>query len=277
MPEKTKKKNAIGFPPPLLGELPLRLNVLAATENWIALDKPAGVGTRAYPWDETPDLDAALNLQLEAGKPELRRTAASLFGSVYYLDPELSGVALFAKSKAALSDLRNYFGSGDCRFTFHFVASLGSAGASGTAENAAALAENFQADAPLLPHNVKPKMIPSTAKGKKCFTRFKRLAESDRGWTLWQAEVDFFRPHQVRAHAATHGIPVLGDGLYDGPNAPTVRQLQPRARRSDLDTAVYRGLAIHLSEALFPSGDGSEVVKSDFPKPFALLLKRLGL
>jgi len=146
--EKSKKRNAIGFPPPLLGEFPQRLTLLAATGDWLALDKPAGVGTRAYPWDDTPDLDSALNTQFEAGKPELQRTGASLFGSVYYLDPEISGVALFAKNRDALADLRNRFGSGECRFTFRFVAAL--------SEEAAA---EFQADAPLLPHRVKPKMI----------------------------------------------------------------------------------------------------------------------
>ena len=277
MPEKPKKKNALGFPPPLLGEQPFRLHLLAAEDAWIALDKPSDVGTRAYPWDTTPDLDTALNLQLEAGKPELQRTGASLFGSVYYLDPAISGVALFAKSKAALSDLRNSFGSGDCRFTFHFVSSSASAGASDTTQNAVALADEFQADAPLLPHNIKPKMIPSSAKGKKCFTRFQRLADSDLGWTLWQAEADFFRPHQVRAHAATHGIPVLGDELYGGPAAPTVRQIQPRARRSDLAAPVYKGSAVHLSKAQFPAGEGSKLIESPYPKPLALLLKRLSL
>lgn len=281
MSEKSKKRNAIGFPPPLLGEKPLRLDVLAATKCWLALDKPAGPGTRAHPWDETPDLDSALNVQLEAEKPELQRTGASLFGSAYYLDPEISGVALFAKNRDALTDLRNHFGSGDCKFTFHFVAARGSAGVSGTAPSGGGSLEQvelpaaFQADAPLLPHRVKFKMIPSTAKGKKSFTQFTPVSESKHGWTLWEAQVNFFRPHQVRAHAATHGIPVLGDELYGGPAAPTVRQLQPRARRSDLNSPVYRGLAIHLSRVEIPQAGEVAVIESAFSKPFALLLKRL--
>ncbi|WP_158279747.1 pseudouridine synthase [Coraliomargarita sinensis] len=266
VPDKPKKKNAIGFPPPLLGEQPYRLDVLASAGDWLALEKPSGVGTRAHPWDETPDLDSALNQQLEAGKPELQRTGADVFGSVYYLDPEVSGVALFAKNRHGLADLRNRFGSGECRFTFRFV----------SARNEAAEG-NFQADAPLLPHRVKPKMIPSTAKGKKCRTEFNRLVESDLGWVLWEAQVDFFRPHQVRAHAGTHGISVLGDSVYGGPEAPTVRQLQPRARRSDLDSAVFSGLAVHLLRAEFSSGNDAHLVESPLPKPFALLLKRLGL
>ena len=121
MPDKPNKKNAIGFPPPLLGEKPLRLPVIAETATWLALEKPPGVGTRAYPWDTEPDMDAALNTQLQAGKPELLRREATLFGSVYYLDPAITGVAVFAKHREALADLRNHFGSGDCRFRFKFI------------------------------------------------------------------------------------------------------------------------------------------------------------
>ena len=262
----TRKKNALGFPPPLLGEAPYRLQVLVQTEDWLALDKPAGVGMRAYPWDEAKDLDSALNEQLVAGKPELMRTEATLFGSAYYLDPEISGVAVFAKNRDALADLRNRFGSGDYRFTFRFVAA-----------NDAAVESEFVADAPLLPHRTKPKMIPSTAKGKKSFTQFKRLVVSDLGWSLWEARTQFFRVHQVRCHAATHGIPVLGDLLYGGPDAPTVRQLQPRKQRADLDVPVYSGLAIHLSEVQLSPGTADCVVHSDYPKHLALLLRRMGL
>lgn len=265
MPTNSKKKAAIGFPPPLLGERPLRLDVLGATDRWLALDKPAGVGTRAHPWDALPDLDAALNVQLEGGKPELQRTGAALFGSVYYLDPEISGAALFAKNREALAALRNEFGSGELRFVFHFVAGVGES-----------TEGEMIADAPLLAHRVKSKMIPSTAKGKKSLTRFKRLAAADSGWALWQAELGFFRPHQVRAHAATHGIPMLGDTLYEGPAAPTLRQLQPRARRSDLDASLFDGIAAHLSAVELP-GEGGGRIDSPWPKAFELLVKRLGL
>ena len=75
--------SAIGFPPPVLGKDPLRLPVIADSADWLALDKPAGIGVRDYPWDQqVPDLDTALNLQLRQGKPELKRLEATLFGSV---------------------------------------------------------------------------------------------------------------------------------------------------------------------------------------------------
>jgi len=267
VPEKSNKKNAVGFPPPLLGDKPLRLPVLAEAGDWLALEKPAGVGVRAHPWDSGPDMDAALNAQLQADKPELVRLAATLFGSVYYLDPAISGVAVFAKHREALADLRNRFGSGECRFRFQFVAAAQPAGSEAT----------LSADAPLLPHNVKPKMIPSTAKGKKALTGFRRTAESPKGWALWEARVDFFRPHQVRAHAAVLEIPVLGDALYGGPEAPTQRELHPKKQRSGVNLPAYEGLALHLAEVELIPGQPEATISCEPPKHLRLLLRRMGL
>lgn len=265
--EKSKKLDAVGFPPPLLGGAPFRLPVLSETDDWMALDKPAGLGVRAYPWDAEPDLDAALNVQLKDGKPELVRRGASVFGSVYYMDPVISGVAVFAKNREALAELRNHFGSGDCRFCFQFV----------TAASSLEVETAIHADAPLLPHNVKPKMIPSTAKGKKAFTDFVRIAESSKGWALWEARVAFFRPHQVRSHAATHEIPILGDALYGGPVAPTQRDLHPKKQRAGLNLPAFQGVALHLSEVHLRQGEADSVIRCEPPKHFRLLLKRMGL
>ena len=265
--EQSKKKNAVGFPPPLLGDSPLRLAVLAETDGWLALEKPAGPGLRAYPWDRQPDLDTALNLQLKAGKPELVRRGASLFGSVYYLDPEISGIAVFGKNRDALADLRNRFGSGECRFRFIFV----------SASDPALSESRLQADAPLLPHNVKPKMIPSTAKGKKAFTDFQRLAQSPKGWTLWEARVNFFRPHQVRAHAAVLGIPALGDALYGGPESPSQRDLHPKKQRAGVNLPAFMGVAAHLTEVELYPGQATSRIVSEPPKHLRLLLRRMGL
>lgn len=267
MSVKSNKKNAVGFPPPLLGEAPYRLPVLGETADWLALDKPAGIGVRAYPWDAEPDLDAALNTQLRAGKPELVRREATLFGSVYYLDPVISGVAVFAKNRDALADLRNRFGSGDCRFRFQFVSAAQPTGS----------AAEMRADAPLLTHNVKPKMIPSTAKGKKSFTDFKRIAESPKGWALWEASVDFFRPHHVRAHAAVMEIPVMGDELYGGAEAPTQRDLHPKKQRAGLNFPSFHGVALHLAEVQLVPGDPEMTIYCEPSKHLRLLLRRMGL
>ena len=264
---QNKTAAAVGFPPPLLGSAPWRLPILEDAPGWLALEKPAGVGTRAHPWDpQIPDLDQALNVQLHAQKPELERLGARLFASIYYLDPEVPGIALFAKRHEALTDLRNRFGSGEGTFRFRFVAGL-------TPDGASAL----HADAPLLPHRTKPKMIPSTAKGKKCRTAFRQLVRST-NWAYWEARCDFFRAHQVRAHAAVAGIPVMGDQLYGGPAVPTLGELpSQKKRRTGRDKPVYPDLPLRLCSVELPSDGPVLQIESAPDKHFELLLTRLEL
>ena len=78
---RQKSESAIGFPPPLLGEAPWRMPILAQDpeQAWFALNKPANIALRDFPWDRhLPNMDAALNRQLQAGKPELLRRNADL-------------------------------------------------------------------------------------------------------------------------------------------------------------------------------------------------------
>lgn len=268
---QSQNKKLIGFPPPLLGEAPLRLPVIGETSGWLALEKPAGIGLREHPWDVgVRDLDAALNKQLQAGKPELLKHEASLFGSVYYLDPEISGVAVFAKNRESLADLRNHFGSGNCHFRFLFVTKAGLVGG----------ARELTTAAPLLPHNTKPKMIPSTAKGKRTTTSFRMLCESDSGWALWEASTAFLRPHQVRAHSAVLGLPILGDALYEGQSIPTLNELLPKKRGPGVRFPVFSGVALHLMEVSLLANEGlSEpfYVRAELPRHFRVLLQRMKL
>jgi 23S rRNA-/tRNA-specific pseudouridylate synthase len=265
------KQDWIGFPPGLLGEQPVRMRVVGETEAWMAVEKPAGVGVREYPWDVgMPDMDGALNRQLQAGKPELVRRGASLFGSAYYLDPAISGVALFAKNRESLAALRNRVGSAELAYRFWFVTKSGGGGG----------AREVLADAPLLPHNTKPKMIPSTAKGKKAETRFHLLSESGLGWSLWEATTSFVRPHQVRAHAAVHELSILGDVLYGGPEAPLLSELLPKKRTSGIRYPVFSEVALHLREVNVP-GLSDEVIstplRAELPRHFRVMLQRMQL
>lgn len=243
----------------------MRLAVAGGGADWLALEKPAGVAVRQHPWDAgLPNLDAALNRQLEAGKPELAGLGATLFGSAYYLEPEVSGVAVFGTNRAGVARLRNRFGSGELRFEFLLVARAAPEGG-----------DARESEAPLLPHRSKPKMIPSTAKGKKCRTEFRRIADSGSGWGLWSARTDFFRPHQVRAHAPLAGLSVMGDPLYGGAPAPSLGELKPKRSGPGLRRPAFPGLALHLHRLGMP--EAADDCRPALPQPFAALLKLLAL
>lgn len=262
----------IGFPPGLLGERPLRMPVIDETKDWVAINKPTDVAIRQHPWHPgMPDMDTALNQQLQAQKPELLKGGSTLFGSVFSIEPEISGVALFAKHRKSLAELRNIAGSDRFQFKFLLVTQSGL-----TKESD----EEMAADAPLLPHNTKPKMIPSTAKGKKARTQFTRIHESTLGWALWEAKTSFPRFHQIRAHAAVEGIPVLGDSLYSGPEIPLLSTLSQGKPTPGLRQPIFDSIALHLSEVVVPPSDDvtePSQLTAELPKRFKLLLARLKL
>ena len=242
----------------------MRLPVLGQGEGWIALEKPAGIGLRLHPWDPgTKDLDRALNEQLRAGKGELLRTGAALFASAFYLDPEISGLGLFATSAESQAALRNAVGSEQALFRFLFVLP-------GCPEPA----DEIICETPLLTHHTKAKMVPSSAKGKKTRTCFRRLAQSGAGWELWEASATLLRPHQVRIHARLSGLAIPGDLLYDGPPLPVrgdIRRIKGRAATGP----VFGGMPLHL-DRLTVKELGIDV-QAPAPKALRASLRQLGL
>ncbi len=263
-PDNSPAPTALGFPPPFLGPEPFRLPILACANDWVALGKPAGVAMREHPWSlDFPNLDHALNEQLKNGKPELLRLEATCFGSIHALDPECSGVALFGLNRPAIASLREQYGDGRLETRIHFLAREDGG------------AKTRLMDAPLLPHNTKPKMIPSTAKGKKCSTYFTRLATAG-AWSFWEARAGFSRPHQVRAHAALAGLPIMGDSLYAGPPSPSPNELGLERRRNTAATKpLFHGLAAHLHT--LQVAQDQPPITAPRPRRLDTCLRRLGL
>ena len=74
-------------------------------------------------------------------------------------------------------------------------------------------------------------MIPSTAKGKKCFTRFSRSAAESGDWALWEAQVDFFGRIKFVRTLRSQVFPLMGDALYSGPMLPDAGRTRAKARR----------------------------------------------
>ncbi len=236
-----EKKTSIGFPQPLLGVKPVRINIVSEGDEWFILNKPPGISLRQHPWDgNMPNIDHALNLQLGQGKKEIMGMEPTLLGSVYYMDVLMSGGALYAKSKSSLAILRNAYGSGLMKFKFYFLA-----------QTKTQMDDIFDIDIPLLPHRNKSQMIPSTSKGKQSKTRFRRINQGFDGWGLWEAYVNFFRPHQIRIHAALSGLKLMNEFIYSGAKAPTLKMIGMQKKLEDFKTPIFTDLALHLSSLEF--------------------------
>lgn len=255
----------IGFPPPLLGMEPARLPVIADDGDLLALAKPPQVLVLPDNWyPRIPVLVESIRYQAEQGKRELQRLGVPESGlhAVFAMDPDVTGVVVLTRRAETGEALRNDLGSSLCRFRFHLVA-----------EQAPDTEETF-CELPLARHYSQPRMVVSNRTGKKSWTRFRRLDRIGR-FTLWEAETDLPRPHQVCIHAAECGIRVLGDPLYAA-SEPLYLSMIKRgyraSKRDEEETPIHPFAAVHLLE--WQHRDEAAIT-CEPPKTFVALLRQL--
>jgi len=254
----------IGFPPPLLGTTPQRLNVLAQGEDWIALEKPPGVAVSFQDWEEKGilGLTEALVTQIRAEKPELKRMGLDWISPVFALDSEMSGMALFARTEDAAKRLRNSLGSKEFSFTFTLLA-----------RSAPDLPTEITCDLPLAKHQRLTQIIVSHTTGKMSETTFQR-GESAGPYHLWTARTHYPRLHQVRVHAHESGIMIPGDKRYGAEPLPLLSAIK-KGYRGDPNKEQPLGgqIALHLSEVSWPGSAGEIKVQVPLPKKFTTMIK----
>jgi 23S rRNA-/tRNA-specific pseudouridylate synthase len=232
--------------------LPVKLSSPATREFWeipvryedehlLALDKPAGLALTAVPLSpERPALVPLLHAAIAAGKPWAAERHLDFLLPAHRLDPEISGVLLFARSKAVLTALTDQFGSGTTGRTFVALVY-------GTPR-----AAEFEVDAKLSPHPEIPEQSRLDLKqGKKSQTRF-RVLETFAGLALVQCEPLTDRPQQIRLHLRQAGLRVVGDLLHGGGPLYLSRfkrdyRLKPgREERPMISTPALHAEALHL-------------------------------
>lgn len=259
----------IGFPPPLLGFRPQRLPVIWQREGGFAVAMPNDVQILMDNWyPRTPMLAESINYQAAQGKPELDRLGVTKLGvtAIYTMEPDLSGVALFATTPEMAEFWRNAYGSDAFSLRIQFVA------------EAAPADPELDCELPIARHSREKRSLVSHSSGKKAQTHFRRLERMGR-FSLWEATTHFYRMHQLPLHASEVGISILGDTLYARSRplflSELKRSFRPAKRKEE--TPLYEGLAMHLASLTVPLSDADEPVTIEAPPPsrFAVLLKRL--
>lgn len=226
-------------------ELPL--TVLHLDEALIFVDKPAGIPVHPLQPGET----GTLANRLIARWPEVAEASEDPreAGLVHRLDIETSGVLLAARTRAAWTALRAQFSGGGAAKKLYLALVDGP------------LADDGEIEVPLVQHgdHVRP-ALSSDAAARPAVSRFRVLERWGMN-ALVEVQILTGVMHQVRAHLAGIGAPIVGDALYGG-------RAQPGLPRFFLHAASL--------EVRHPASGQPLKVESPLPAELQAVLELLG-
>lgn len=226
-------------PAALAPEPDLALPIVYADEHLVAIDKPGGVPSHAL----DPRQHGTAAAFVLARYPETAAVGDPLApGLVHRLDTGTSGLLLAARTPEAHASLRSALRARavDKRYL---------ALVAGRADEL----DGARLHTPLMhdPRDAR-RMAPAApdARSWPAVTEV-RVLRSAGGLTLVEARIPTGVTHQVRAHLAIAGHPVLNDLLYGGP-------------RADLPAARH---ALHATALTFPHPASNETIAIRLPLP----------
>jgi 23S rRNA pseudouridine1911/1915/1917 synthase len=170
---------------------------------------------------------------------------------VHRLDRETSGVTVLARTREAAAALSAAFRDGRPEKTYLALAARTPSPAEG------------RLDAPLGPDPSRPGRRAVLASGEPAATRYRTLRAGPAGTALVECRPETGRTHQIRAHLAHLGAPLLGDPRYGGP-------------RRVLETSVPR-VMLHARrlELAHPASGAPLAFEAPVPEDFLSVLRAL--
>ncbi len=225
-------------------------------DRWLlAVAKPAGLQVHASADPRRPDLFSVVRAWLAGpSRPGSLPAEAPYLGLHHRLDADTSGVMLFAIDPAANAGLSRAFAGREVEKVYHAL----------VARPAAAPPRRWVERSPLAPTGSgrRARMAAAPADGQPAETAF-AVSRRWRHALLVEARPRTGRKHQVRAHLAAAGLPILGDARYGGAASIAGR---PVSR------AMLHALSLRLSHPV--TGDLLEI-HCRYPDDFRSLLLAL--
>ncbi|MCP4457025.1 MAG: RluA family pseudouridine synthase [Cytophagales bacterium] len=223
--------------------------ILYCDEFFTIINKPAGISTLD---DRVNDVDI-LKLAREQN-PEATPG--------HRLDKETSGVLVIANHAEAYKYFATKLEKREVKKIYHAVV------------DGVHSFHDFEADEPLNSSGSKTKV---ERDGKGSLTLIQTL-EAFKKHTLLKCYPFSGRMHQIRAHLAHHGAPIVSDGLYGG----QVTYLSMLKRNFNLkkfeeENPMIRRMALHAASITFihPETEVTMTVEAPYPKDFDVLVKQL--
>jgi 23S rRNA pseudouridine1911/1915/1917 synthase len=245
--------------------------VLFEDEHLLALDKPARLLATPDP-DDTPrpSLMALLHAGITGAKPWASERSLTYLNNACRLDFDASGVILLAKTKTAFMTLADLFSSEKVQQSYLALV------------RGEPLEKQFEVDAKLSPHPVKPGVMRvDHAGGKQAKTRFEVLETFPRsGYALLKCEPLTGRLHQIRVHASYIDLKIAGDEIYGGKPLWLSRLKQDyRLKPGREERPLLGRAALHSEQITLPHPVTGEslTITAEWPKDIKVALKYLRL
>ena len=227
-------------------------NVLAESEGYLAVEKPAGVSTQ-------PGIkhihDTLLNGLFALYGHELQNLGKKRdFGLLHRLDLAVSGVLLVGRTVETYDYLRALFERRAIEKTYVCLVH-------GTLKGKGVISHPIRE---VRMKGEKTSQLGPHPRAKEARTDFQSMECAD-GVSLVKCMIPTGRLHQIRVHMASLGHPVIGDFKY--------------GRRTALDKSLGRGrIALHASSVGFvpPHSGGFVRIQSSLPADLASMMRSSG-
>jgi 23S rRNA-/tRNA-specific pseudouridylate synthase len=162
--------------------------------------------------------------------------------SVHRIDRETSGILLLAKNEKSAQVLTDLFEQRKFKKAYFFISHKN--------ENATPFPfiaeERLGLKEDQIPRNMVHTFSKTSKEGKRAKTHFVQIHEFG-AYVLALAFPQTGRQHQIRAHAAHHGYPLLGDKMYNGDPTVFMRFKDNIPNESDFELMQIPRQALHAA------------------------------
>lgn len=188
--------------------------------------------------------------------------------SIHRLDRETSGVLLLGKTPKAAQLCTDFFEKDQVQKCYFFIAHKGNHPDFPFVAN-----ERLGSEDDFIPKLLVHCYGEDSVKGKHAQTTFELIYEGDE-YILGLAYPKTGRQHQIRSHAAFHGLPLVGDKLYNGDPTIFMRFKDGIATADDHDKMQISRHALHATALHIPYPKGKEsLFRAPIPSDFRLWIK----